>query len=523
MSSDYENNAYIAALPAPLSRPEWVRFLTRLPERDEAERKLSHGERYLCALRVLRFFRAGARQADFARGFDAVLREGYRGRDDSTRAHEARMHAVASAREAGGLLEPGAPVVIRHASSSALLGVPGMGKTATLDGVLARYPQMKRHADGQVQIVWFKLECPAMGSIRQTCRDFFKGVDALLGQETYQKLYAGKHVSDDDLMDGMVAVANIHSLGCLVIDEIQHLGKAGDEQHVLMTFLTTLVNKIGVPVLFVGTMSAYDRFSKTGRMGRRSIGPAAGIWNHYPESDAQWQRFVTELWEYQWTAQYTPPTPAMLKALHDRSQGIVDIVTKLWFAVQVAAMDDSEASGGEIEEIITEEMINEVADRHLAPMEGLLAAVRSGDPALIRRFDDVAPRNEAFWNSLKDVDGPVLNGSISTDADQAARRTGPAYVGQCASVVRENLEWQGFDEARAAEVMRRTSEAVGAPDASNLPVYFARMADIISELKTEGAVSKTARSRPPTKAEVEATFIDGDLRREGGDGIAAAA
>lgn len=520
MSADYESNAFIDALPAPLSRPEWVSVLNSIPEPVAEERALPHSDRYLCALRVLRFFRAGARQAEFGRGFDATLREGYRGRIGGTQAHEARLHAVASAREEGGLLRPGAKVVIRNAMSSSVIGVPGMGKSATIDRVTARYPQLVRHEDGEVQIVWMKLQCPTLGTIRQMCRDFFKGVDALVGGRTYEKLYSGRQLSEDDLMDGMVTVANMHSLGCLLIDEIQHLGKAGDEEHVIMTFLTTLINKIGVPVIFVGTMSCFESFSQTGRMGRRAIGPASAIWPAYPETDGQWRRFLQELWEYQWTAERTPPTPELLAALHDRSQGIVDVVTKLWFAVQVAAMDDSEA-GGDERELITVDLINEVADRHLKPMAELLAAIRSGDPDEIAKFDDMADRNEAFFQTLRDRDNDRLNEALKSDEDKAAARTGPAYVGKCSSTIRENLEWRKFDMAKITEIMRRTSEIEGAPAPENLIRYCATLERVVAEVEAEPV--RTGRAARPTKEEVEATLVPGDQRREDGDGLAAAA
>lgn len=513
MSSDYSNNAYIAALPPTLSRPDWVERLDSRPDWDESERSLPHQDRYLCALRVLRFFGAGVRQADFARGFDAVLREGYRERDDSTQAHEARMHAIATAREQGELKVPGAPIIIRHASSSALIGMPGMGKTQTLNRVLSRYPQVVRHSDGQEQIVWVKLECPAGGSIRQTCRDFLKMVDSLLGRTTYQKLWFGKHVTDDDLMDAMVTVANVHSLGCLVIDEIQHLGKTGDEQHVLMTFLTTLINKIGVPVLFVGTMSAFERFSKTGRMGRRAISPASGIWPQFKAHEDQWRTFVSDLWEYQWTAEYTPPTPELLDALHRRSQGVVDIVAKLWFAVQAAAIDDNEASEGEAPERITVALIDEVADAHLKPMEGLLKAIREDNKAEIAKYEDAAIRDEEFWKSLRDRDGPVLNGRTKT-AEAGQVEKGWSHIGPHSATIRDNLEWRGLDEATTEEVMRRATAALAPPDARNLGQYFVKVDEVIAEITAERVAApqgKAPRAVPPGEGQ------------EDGGGLAAAA
>lgn len=123
---EYVGNRYIDALPPVMSRTEWARYLDSLPECNDDERRLPHAERYQRALRILRFFRAGQREANFARGLDAMIREGYLGRSDDFRAHEARMHAVASARESGTLLEPGALAVIRNTTSAALLGVPGM-------------------------------------------------------------------------------------------------------------------------------------------------------------------------------------------------------------------------------------------------------------------------------------------------------------------------------------------------------------------------------------------------------------
>lgn len=514
MSSDYQNNAYIAALPPALSRPDWMERLDSRPDWNESERSLPHQDRYACALRLLRFFNAGQRQVDFARGFDAVLREGYRGRDDGTQAHEVRMLAIATAREAGELKVPGRPVVIRNASSSALIGMPGMGKTATLNRILSRYPQVVRHPDGQEQIVWVKLECPAMGSIRQTCRDFLKMVDSLLGQTTYQKLWFGKHVSDDDLMDAMVTVANIHSIGCLVIDEIQHLGKTGDEQHVLMTFLTTLINKIGVPVLFVGTMSAFERFSKTGRMGRRAISPASAVWPQFAAHNDQWRTFVSELWEYQWTAEYTPPTPELFDALHRRSQGVVDVVTKLWFAVQAAAIDENESTEGEVPERITVELIDEVADEHLKPMEGLLKAIRENDAAAIAKYEDASIRDVASWSSYRDRDGPVLDRKVEADGAEPAEK-GWAHIGQHCTSVRDNLEWRGLDAAATEEVMRRTTAALAPPDARNLGQYFAKIDEVIAEIAAENEAARQGRKRDAAPHDPKPT--------QNGDGLAAAA
>lgn len=317
-------------------------------------------------------------------------------------------------------------------------------------------------------------------------------------------------------MEGMVAVANLHSLGVLVIDEIQHLGKAGDEEHRLMTFLTTLINNIGVPVLFVGTMSAFERFSRTVRIGRRAVGLTSDVWENFAFEDPQWSHFIKKLWEYQWTSEYTPPTEEMLKLLHDRSGGVIDVVLKLWFAIQVTLIDQGETRGGLWRESIDEDVINKVADRHLKPLQGFLDAVRSDDPRRLREFDDAAPRNQEFLKSIREIDGPIVGELGMEDFAGDRTRNGPAYIGQCASVVRENLE-QRFRADEIAELMRRTNKRLAPPSTENLGMYFRLLDDVISEY--EPGLGKKTRKKAVSAEEERATFVEGDLRAASSDAL----
>lgn len=52
----------------------------------------------------------------------------------------------------------------------------------------------------------------------------------------------------------MSQIANVHAIGVLVIDEIQHLSmsRSGGVEKML-NFFVTLVNVIGLPVVMVGT------------------------------------------------------------------------------------------------------------------------------------------------------------------------------------------------------------------------------------------------------------------------------
>ena len=68
------------------------------------------------------------------------------------------------------------------------------------------------------------------------------------------------------LLTGMARVANLHAIGILVVDEIQHVKISRGEGSVLLNFLVTLRNTIGVSLLMIGTMSAL-----CGSLGMRLI------------------------------------------------------------------------------------------------------------------------------------------------------------------------------------------------------------------------------------------------------------
>lgn len=506
-SQDHEDDAdnpYICALPPILAPRDYRQAIAHEPLFDETERALPHELRYHCVLRLKRFFHVGRRQVEFARGFDAVLRQGYLGRDASISGYEARQLAMAEAIERKDLFDSSKPPIIsRSADSAFLMGVPGMGKSLTVNRVLARYPQVIRHATGETQIVWLKLECPPRGSIRALCLDFFEQVDELLGQRTYQTLYAGANASEDSMMSHMALVANRHSLGCLIVDEIQHLGKSHLEEHLLMTFLTALINKIGVPLLCIGTMSAYHLIERTGRMGRRAIGLAHAIWGGLQEGE-EWRQFVTKLWRYQWTAEHTPLDDALLAELYNHTQGIIDLVIKLFMAVQFRLIDRNQTSGGKLREIITPEAIAKTAEKHFGPVKEMLAALRSKDMKRIRKFDDLTRFDTDFALSLNEVSGSVLDDEVCDDAAVTIQHR--VFQGEAAGVVRLSLRKTGHDAGHIDEAMKAVFAELGEPDFVNLSEFLKRSEAYLNK-------SKEKRPTPEPKVNQRETYVEGDLRK----------
>jgi len=134
------------------------------------------------------------------------------------------------------------------ARSLSLIGCSGSGKSTTLNRILATYPQVIFHEKYNfTQIVYLKLDCPHDGSLKNLCYHFFRAIDEVLNTN-YEAKYALKRHSVETLLALMSQIANVHAIGVLVIDEIQHLnlkGSGGVEK--MLNFFVTLVNVIGLP------------------------------------------------------------------------------------------------------------------------------------------------------------------------------------------------------------------------------------------------------------------------------------
>lgn len=396
---EYDDNPFIAALPPVVDMQGLKDRLAKPPSFDSVEKTMNPTLRRHAVQRLRRYFRPSKRHLMFAEQFDVLLRQGYVGRDPSDRRGESRIIEVAEQARSKALLEAGRPLSADGTAASAtLVGMPGVGKTHTLRHVLGSYPQLVEHDGLPPQIVWLKLDTPVRGSLRALCVDFFHQVDALLGQELYTRLYAGGSASEETMMNHMALVANYHGVGCLVIDEIQHLPR-GDGDHELMTFLVTMTNKIGVPVLFIGTMNAMELFSRTARMSRRSIGNACGVWTNFASDEPEWNAFLDDLWQYQWTSGETPLDPQLRTMIYHETQGVVDLAVKLFALVQTRVILRSNADSS-FPETIDPDLLRDVAHQDFAPAKGFLDALRSGDKALIARFEDLSSLHDHFTQTM---------------------------------------------------------------------------------------------------------------------------
>lgn len=299
------------------------------------------------------------------------------------------------------------------ALSMSLIGCSGSGKSTAINRILGLYPQAIFHEGYNfVQLPYLKFDCPHNGSMKGLCLQFFRALDRVVHMD-YEAKYSKSRQSIEMLLASMCQTANNHGIGVLIIDEIQHLSlQRSGGADIMLNFFVTLVNVIGLPVILVGTPKVRPILEVDFRSGRRSAGFGSLFWEPMkapkPELDSktgklrktEWIAFTDELWKYQWLQKRDPILSDDVRdTWYDLSQGIVDIVIKLFVLAQLRAVVTTL-------ECITPKLLQKVHDDELKPVHSMLSALRSKDPKKIAQYSDL---------SLPDIDMKIIEFAASVN------------------------------------------------------------------------------------------------------------
>lgn len=320
-----------------------------------------------------------------------------------------------------GIDEKGANLAgnVHTAQSLAEIAINGYGKTQMYERILTQlFPQVIHHKEyqgralAQTQLVWLKVECPYNKSVGTFCKSFYAEIDKLLGTNFYEK-YAEKPGTIDKLVIRLIKTVAQVNLGVLVIDEIQKIQKAysGGEQN-MIDFITQLVNTLGVPVILIGSFKALYLFKDSLANTRKCLpnGYAENISGYLLEDSWEWNHFIENLWDLQYTKTYTEITQDIRDKMHFYSMGIPDIAVKLFMHIQSRAI----INGGD--ERIRLSDIREVAERSLNMVQPILNRIRSGDPSAYKELDDIKPDWAPLNGYIKEASHRVsVHGSLAKD------------------------------------------------------------------------------------------------------------
>lgn len=391
----YDGNPFIEALPPILLDVSDARdSIKGKIEYHPSQRLLPPKARmHMVASLLDDYFQPLSQHIQLQEKIDMMLRMGYVGRNISDGSLNKKLQEGYELIKSGGKHIANFAVEKTTARSMSIVGISGSGKTSSLRRVLETYPQVIFHEQQNVfQVTYLKIECPSNGDLESLCLNFFSALDSILGTD-YERRYAKQRLSVPKMLALMRQTANNRAIGILVIDEIQRLSQVrvgGKEQ--MLEFFVELVNTVGIPIVLVGTPKARPIFELELQSGRRSAGLGSVYWETIPQylnkgqqntKNPNWLGLSDNLWKYQWLKHGDDPlSDEIRECWYDLSQGVLDIVVKLFVLAQLRAIANKK-------ERITTGILRSVYKQELKPVHPMLDALRSGDADRIVKYSDL--------------------------------------------------------------------------------------------------------------------------------------
>ena len=394
----YGDNPLITQLPPILDTKSVIKHLRGKLKFIPEQRFLPQPERiHLIAQLPHDFFQPLTKHLSLEQKISIMIRQGYVSRNITNGDRHRHLHAAFQQ------LEPSNESSYRYAppestaTSMSIIGCSGSGKTTTMNKILRYYPQVIEHRElGLKQIVYLKIDCPHDSSLKNLCSNFFRAVDLALGDTNFEHRFTRSRLNVNAMLQQMKIIANNYSIGLLIIDEIQHLNtKKSGGAEIILNFFVTLVNVASIPIVMIGTPKANEILQEDLRSARRSAGLGSLIWepmrNEAPTPDlstpdqmiiSEWYAFTNTLWQYQWVQQPAELTDELRNTWYYYTQGIPDLVVKLFCLMQIHAITIGL-------EKITSELFKKVYEEQLQPVHDILDALRSGNPTRIARYSDL--------------------------------------------------------------------------------------------------------------------------------------
>jgi len=347
---------------------------------------------------------------------DGMIRQGYRYRDPQTP-------------QTWSLLT-GEKIVHKTERAPALaavcVGHSGTGKTEGSLRCLGLYPDkvichasFPNIAGAHRQVVWQSVDVPSSGRSGDLAANLMttweetmaKHAPELVGRFTAS---LGRERRDGQkMLDEWRQVALAHFLGILHLDEVQNFFKLpslakrrkknGNPEDVELSivedqclkWILSLTNTWQIPVLLTGTPDGVGALMKRLANIQRFVAGGYHPYRHFEHADdpAYSNGFVGQLARYQYVATPLAVTSELLELILVLTGGIQRLIVALWIAAHRVAFERKDDD-------LRIEDFKKAADTYLAPVASAVAALRSKDPRLMARYEDLVRRDDNYWSSF---------------------------------------------------------------------------------------------------------------------------
>lgn len=317
-----------------------------------------------------------------------MIRRGIMARDPTL--VSSRAHTMAIARYAGKELKdlPWFPNSAKGMRSS---GITGLGKSYEICRLLQLLPKRIQHGPSKsadwnhmIQAPWIYVAMSHDGSLGGLPLQILVALDTAIGTD-YSDERGLTSLSNEKLAVHVGIILNNHSVGVLVIDELQGRNFAGGARGGLAaTFFLRLLN-FGIPLVLMGNplgMDALDSFSQD----MRRVGSGGNIEMHPLESDEFdfTDILAPALWRYNVMPQPSPIDDKDGAILFNFCGGIRDYATRIRVSSQRLALDQGD-------QFVTEEHMQQafMGPDFSSKERALIVGFRDRNPIPLSQFDDI--------------------------------------------------------------------------------------------------------------------------------------
>ena len=401
----YAGNPYIEALPALPDDVALTRALSYLPPFDPGERQLSAPERIQRLDTLQTIVVALPRLVRLARAVLKMVCTGYGPRKPFSSEDNKTMQELYELQQTG-CFTAVRKTALAAQHSMALIGASGCGKSYGLRNISGLFPQAIHHQQtGKWQLPCIFIEMSFDGeSVHTLATELFAELDRLLPDAGYTSLYVDrKGLNAQQRLAKALAIAYEHGAGMIFVDESQNQKSIGNDptrrekksastnapknETPLTKLLITASNISHIPLLMSGTLEMQTLIGSRFTRGRRMAGHGSAVWMPLERSEnltqpGEFEQLLRALWRYQWIREPVALTSEWADVFFFHTQGIPDIMVKLFESAQEAAIASKL-------ETLTPELVAAVFRKEFVTTAFGIAALRDRDKVLLDAVTDL--------------------------------------------------------------------------------------------------------------------------------------
>ncbi len=308
-----------------------------------------------------------------------------------------------------------------------VVGHSGVGKTQAVHRAFGCYPAQIIHHQSfpklvgpHHQVVWLSVDAPASGRLADLAANLMIAWDEAFARwaphhpPRFAATLARERRDGPRMLDEWRQVAASHFLGVLHIDEVQNFfrlptlarrrtkrNRTADDDVELsliedqtLKSVLTLTNTWQIPLVLSGTPDGVAALNKrSSNVQRFAMSGSHRIDEFRSADDARYVMFMDQLGRYQYLQKRLPIDSTLREQVIELTAGVPRLMVALWIAAHRVAIERND-------DRLRLEDLRRAAGTLLAPVAPAVAALRSGDPRLMRRYEDLMPRDNDFWHAF---------------------------------------------------------------------------------------------------------------------------